>query len=128
MEKTYPENKIFGIPRPLAGGLIGILIFLLILLPLKYLDYNSTALYSFTQNLQALGRITILVIGLVAKSNLPRGFASLLSIAVSTLPAGIFGMQIASSSKSTRRNGLIYAAVYLVFIMACGTLMTLAGI
>ncbi len=121
------ETKILGLPRPLAGALIGILIYLAILLPLKFLDYNSLVLYFLALNLELLGRITILIIGLTAKMDMPRNLSNLISVTVSTLPAGILGSLIGSSGKPTRRRGIIFAAFYLVFILACGTLMTLAG-
>ncbi len=128
MEKTNPETKIFGIPRPLAGALIGIAVFLLILLPLKFLDYNSTALYFVEKNLELLGRIAILILGMTFKVDMPRSITDLISLAISAIPPAMLGALIASAKNSSRTQGIIYTALYLVFILACGSLMTLAGV
>jgi hypothetical protein len=124
MKKTTVENKLFGIPRPLAGALFGVLIFLAILLPLKYLDYNSLILYFFALNLELPGRMSILILGMAAKIDMPQNLSNLLSVTISAIPAGMLGMLAASS----RTRGAIFAVLYLVIILACGTLMTLAGI
>jgi len=129
MRRTNPpEPKLFGLPRPLAGAVIGALLFLVILLPLKYLDYNSVSLYFLALNLELPGRITILILGMTARIDMPRSVANLLSITISTIPAGVLGTLIASSRKPARTRGIIFAVLYLVIILACGTLMTLAGI
>ena len=122
------DSKLFGMPRPLAGGLIGAGIYLLVFLPLKFLDYNSLVLYFLALDLETLGRITTLILGLAAKIDMPQVFSEILSIAISTLPAGISGMLIASTRKATRRSGIVFALIYLLFILVFGTLMILAGI
>ncbi len=118
------ESKLFGLPRPLAGALIGVLIFLVILLPLKYLDYNSLLLYMLALDLELLGRMTILMLGTAVKINLPQNLSNFLSVTISAIPAGMLGMLIATS----RTRGVVLAVLYLLTILACGTLMTLAGV
>jgi hypothetical protein len=122
------KSKLFGLPRPLAGALIGVLIFLLILLPLKFLDYNSMLLYMFALDLELLGRMTVLIIGMTAKIDLPESFLNAVSITISTIPAGIAGGLISSLKKSTKIAGIVFSLMYLCFILALGTLLTLVGI
>ncbi|MCC6298434.1 MAG: hypothetical protein IT314_03995 [Anaerolineales bacterium] len=122
------ENKLFGIPRPLAGALIGIAVFLLILLPLKALDYNSTALYFVEQNLELLGRIAILILGMTFKVDMSRSITDLISLTISAIPPAMLGMLFASAKNSTRTQGIIYTVLYLVFLLACGGLMRIAGV
>jgi hypothetical protein len=128
MEKTTTENKLFGISRPLAGALIGFGGYLLVLLPLKYLDYNSTALYFLSLGLETLGRIATLILGLAVKINMSKTASDVLSMTISALPAGFAGMQIASLHKATRRAGMVSVILYALFILVLGTLMILAGI
>lgn len=123
-----PEPKLFGMPRPLAGALIGVLIFLLIILPLKYLDYSSLLLYRLALNLELLGRLTIVLLGTAARIDLPFGVANLLSITISAIPASIAGWQIGSHKESTRRNGIVFLVSYLLFIAVFGALLAFAGI
>ncbi|MEW6085809.1 MAG: hypothetical protein AB1607_14550 [Chloroflexota bacterium] len=122
------ESKLFGLPRPLAGGLIGVLIFLVILLPLKYLDYSSILLYRLALNLELPGRLTIVILATSTKIDMPASLSNLVSIAVSAIPAWISGWQIGSRNESTRRKGIVFTVAYLLFIIAFGTLLTLAGI
>ena len=129
MEKrNSPETNLLGLPRPFAGALIGVLICLLILLPLKFLDYNSLLLYRFTLDLELLGRMTILILGMVAKIDLPESFLNFVSITISAIPAGIAGWLIGSLNRSTRTAGIIFSLIYLCFILGFGTLLTLVGI
>jgi hypothetical protein len=129
MEKMNSlETKLFGLPRPLAGAFIGVLIFLVILLPLKFLDYNSSLLYTLALDLELLGRITILILGTSAKIDLSASAANLVSIAVSAIPAWIAGWQIGSLNKPTRRAGIVFSVMYLCFILVFGLLLNMAGI
>lgn len=123
-----PETKSFGLPRPLAGALIGVLIFLIIFLPLKFLDYSSLLLYMLALDLELLGRLTIIMLGTAAKIDLPVGTANLVSITISAIPAWMAGWQIGSHNRSTRVKGIVFTVAYLLFIIAFGTLLTLAGI
>lgn len=122
------KSKLFGLPRPLAGALIGILIFLLILLPLKFLDYNSPFLFMLALDLELPGRMTILILGMTAGIDLPESFLKALSIAISAIPAGIAGRLIGSLKKSTRITGIVFSFLYLCFILTFGSLLTLLGI
>ncbi len=129
MEQTKsPEAKSFGLPRPLAGALIGVLIFLIIFLPLKFLDYNSLLLYKLALNLELFGRLTILALGMSAKIDLPVGMANLVSITISAIPAWIAGWQIGSRNESTRMKGIVFLVGYLLFIFVFGKLLAFAGI
>ena len=121
-------SKLFGLPRPLAGTLIGAFIFLLIFLPLKFLDYNSVLLYMLALDLELLGRITILILGMTAGIDLPKALLTALSITISSIPAGIAGRLISSLKKSTRTAGIVFSLIYLCFILAFGSLLTLLGI
>lgn len=122
------RSRLFGLPRPLAGTLIGVLIFLLIFLPLKFLDYNSPLLYMLALDLELLGRMTILILGMTAGIDLPQGFVNALSITISAIPAGIAGRLISSLKKSTRTTGIVFSLIYLCFILVFGSLLTLLGI
>lgn len=121
-------STLFGLPRTLAGASIGVLIFLLILLPLKFLDYNSLLLYMLALNLELPGRMTILILGMTAGVDLPKSFLNILSITISVIPAGMAGWLIGSHKKSTRIAGIVFTLMYLCFILAFGSLLTLLGI
>lgn len=123
-----PESKLFGLPRPLVGALIGLLIFLVILLPLKFLDYSSLLLYMLALNLELLGRLTMIILGTAAKIDLPASLSNLISITISAIPAWIAGWQIGTHNKSTRMKGFVFLAMYLLFILAFGALLRFAGI
>ena len=120
--------KLFGLPRPLAGTLIGVLIFLLILLPLKFLDYDSLLLYMLALDLELPGRMTILILGMTAGIDLPESFLNAVSITISSIPAGIAGRLISSLKTSTRMVGIVFSLLYLCFILAFGSLLTWLGI
>ena len=120
--------KLLGLPRSLAGTLIGILIFLLILLPLKFLEYDSLLLYMLALDLELLGRMTILILGMTAGFDLPEDFLNALSITISAIPAGIAGWLISSLKKSTRTTGIVFSLLYLCFILAFGSLLAFLGI
>lgn len=123
-----PEPQLFGSPRPLAGALIGVLIFLVIFLPLKFLDYSSIFLYKLALNLELIGRLSILMLGTASKIDLPAGAVDLVSIAVSAIPAGIAGWQIGSHNRSRRIMGIVFLAGYLLFIFVFGALLAFAGV
>jgi hypothetical protein len=122
------RSALFGLPRPLAGALIGVLLLLIILLPLKFLDYNSLLLYRLALDLELLGRMTILLLGMFGKIDLPESFWNILSITISSIPAGIAGWMISSLKKSTRMSGIVFSLMYLCFILVFGTLLTWLGI
>ena len=122
------KSTLFGLPRPLAGALIGVLILLFILLPLKFLDYNSLLLYRLALDLELLGRMAVLLLGMFGKIDLPESFWNILSITISAIPAGIAGWLISSLKKSTRTAGIVFSLMYLCFILAFGSLLTLLGI
>jgi len=127
-EKKKEESLLWHIQRPFVGALIGIFIFLVILLPLKFLDYNSTLLYRLALNLELFGRLTVLALGMSAKVDLPASALKLVSIVVSAIPAGIAGWHVGSNNPSTRMKGIVFLAGYLVFIYAFGALLAFAGI
>ena len=122
------KSKWLGLPRPFAGAFIGTLIFLLVLLPLKFLDYNSLLLYMFTLDLELPGRMTILLLGMFGKIDLPQSLWNILSIIISALPAGVAGGLISSFKKSTRTSGIVFVLLYLCFIVAFGSVLMLLGI
>ncbi len=122
------ESAFWKSQRPLVGALIGIFIFLVVFLPLKFLDYSSIFLYKLALNLELFGRLTVLMLGTASRINLPAGAITLVSIAVSAIPAGIAGWQIGSRNPSTRMKGFIFLAGYVVFIYAFGALLAFAGI
>ena len=111
-------SKLFGLPRPLAGALIGVLIFLIILLPLKFLDYNSLLLYILALDLELPGRMTVLLLGMFGKIDLPESFWNFVSITISVIPAGIAGWLISSLKKSTRITGIVFSLLYLCSSLA----------
>ena len=125
--QTVPSKR-FGLPRPLAGALIGTLLFLTILLPLKFLNYNSLLLYRLALDLELPGRLTIVILAMVAKIGVPKGAVHLVSISISAIPAWIAGWQIGSPNKSTRISGIIFVVIYLLCIMLLGTLLAFLGI
>jgi len=126
--KKKEESLLWHIQRPFVGALIGIFIFLVILLPLKFLDYSSIFLYKLALNLEIFGRLTVLALGISAKVDLPASAIKLVSIAVSAIPAGIAGWQIGSRNPSTRKMGFVFLAGYLLFIFVFGALLAYGGI
>jgi len=119
-----PGLKILGMPRPLAGALIGILLFLLIMLPLKLWGNNSLFLLFLQLDMDLLGRIVIALTNL----DLPEKIAEILSVVISAIPPGILGWLIGSTKRSTRITGMVLAAIYLCILLVVGTLLTLMAI
>ena len=127
-EGMKEEDTLWQFQRPLAGALIGVLIFLAILLPLKFLDYDSIFLYRLALYLELLGRLTVLIMGMSASIDLPGGAINLVSVAISSIPAWIAGWQIGSHNSSSRMKGIVFLAGYLLFIYAFGKLLAFAGV
>lgn len=126
--KKKEESTFWKSQGPLVGALIGIFIFLVVFLPLKFLDYSSIFLYKLALNLEIFGRLTVLMLGTASRINLPAGAIKLVSIAVSAIPAGIAGWLIGSRNPSTRKAGFAFLVGYLIFIFAFGALLAFAGI
>jgi len=126
--KKKEESTFWKSQGPLVGALIGIFIFLVVFLPLKFLDYSSIFLYKLALNLEIFGRLTVLMLGTASRINLPAVAIKLVSIAVSAIPAGIAGWLIGSRNPSTRKAGFAFLVGYLIFIFAFGALLAFAGI
>ena len=119
-----PRLKIFGLASPLAGALLGILVFLLILLPIKLLQANSLILSFIRLDLELLGRMTISALSGFAGFDLSENISGILSVVISAIPPGILGWLIGSYMKLIRVAGIVLSVMYLCLILAVGTLLT----
>jgi len=126
-EQGY-ESKLFGAPRPLAGAIIGVLIFLLILIPLKILQYATFMLFFLTFSLELPGRLVISALNTFAKTNPPESIGNILRVTISAIPPGILGWLIGSDKKSTRTAGIVLVVIYLCFLLVVGTFLALKAI
>jgi hypothetical protein len=122
-----PEPKLFGMPRPWAGAIIGILSFtvLLLLFRMKEPVYFSGLLY--------LGNLAVYLLGL-ANDAQPRLNAAhdvptyLIAYVVSCLPPAITGSLIASINQVKRAFGCLVLVAYLVFLFFSVVVMAFVSI
>lgn len=121
--ETIIDPKLFGLPRPLVGAVIGVLVFLVLSSIAQGIeaDLASAALLS-------PGYLTILILsvtGLGAFVLILGGNAILFS--VSSIPPAIIGSLVISKKKETRRNGFILLGMYFIISMLAGFFSMLAS-
>jgi hypothetical protein len=100
-----PEPKLFGLPRPLAGGLIGILSSLL--LGLLFWSVGSTA---FAAALLYPGLLLLLIIESFIRVPL---LEALIIFGGSSIPPAIIGSLISSKKMTSRTFGVILLVAYI---------------
>jgi len=122
------EPNRLGLPRPLVGALIGILVFLLIFAALKLLQGNSIILFFLALDLEMFGRLIVSALGTFAKIELPENVSNILSILISVIPPGILGWMIGSNRRSMRIAGIISLVIYLLLTLIVGTLLIFMAI
>src|SRR5688572_14888681 len=110
-DKTPNELKFFGLPRSIAGALIGIFLFLII-----EGIFWSTKLLTVLLILISPGILTLWIIGPVITwgtsiTTKIIGFSVLFGI--SAIPPGILGLLIISKENATRSKGILLSIVYL---------------
>jgi hypothetical protein len=117
-----PESKLFGLPRPWVGALIGALVFTLILLIFwkKEPVLFSALLY--------LGNWAVYLLGLSNNAQpTPNAAYDVLtySIAyvVSCFPPAFLGPLIVSNKEEKRLNGILFLVIYLVFLLFSAIIM-----
>ena len=111
--------KLFGLPRPLAGALIGILIFLLIAVIFRLTNLFTIFIILISPGIltgwmmipSEITWITSLTTKLINYSVL---------FGISSVPPGIFGSLIASNEKKIRSKGIILLLIYLIFLLVIG--------
>ena len=119
---------MFGLPRPLAGALIGIAGFLLATLPLKILFRNSLAVYFILFDLELPGRLTISALSSYANIDLPQLATGIATTGISLIPPGILGWLLGSGRRSTHTIGTVLGAIYLCGILAIGSVLILMAL
>ena len=123
-------SKLLGMPRPLAGALIGVFLFLLIIAVPKLLPSGSITLilnilsYAF----EVWGRLVIALISGLVEIDPPESLANAVAILISMLPTAFLGWLIGSTRKSTQRIGIVLLVVYLLLTVVVGSLLVLMAI
>ena len=128
IQREASRDTILGLPRPLLGALIGILLFLLLVIPLKLLEHRFILLSFVLLDLELLGRLTISALSAFADIELPETVSRVLSTLLSAIPPAVLGFLIGSTRRSIRVTGIVLLAIYLCIILALGTLLTLMAI
>src|SRR5688572_22900949 len=117
--KATIKPKLMGLPRPIAGALIGIFIFLLITA-----IFRLTNLFTAFIILISPGILTgwIIIPGTIAWSTsvITELINYSVLLGISSIPPGIFGSLIVSDEKKIRSEGMILLIIYLVFLLVIG--------
>ena len=116
-ERT-PEPKLFGLPRTLAGALIGILFFTIILFLLKVASESPAYLALLFPGILAIDRLGL-------SSNASKVLTDSTAFIVSCLPSAVLGSLIISRKKINRNVGLGFLTIYLLFSLGYGLLLVL---
>lgn len=95
-----PDSKLLGLPRPLAGALIGILLFLLIEFSLWRANLGTLAMGLNYPGLFMDSLIRIPV--------------DVLIIGISSLPAGIIGLLFSSKNMMPKIFGAIFLTIHII--------------
>ena len=117
-DKTTNELKLFGLPRPIAGALIGIFLFLII-----EGIFWSTKLLTALLILLSPGILTVWIMlptigwGTSITTKII-GFSVLFGI--SAIPPGILGSLIVSKENATRSKGILLSIIYLIVLLVIG--------
>jgi hypothetical protein len=103
-KELIPEPKVFGLPSPVRGALMGIIL------------YSSLILLSFVASLEALG-LTLLSPGLLAAYYLnSRYFGLVLLLGLPSIPFALFGFLIFSNDGTKRVIGIIWLIIYFALL------------
>jgi hypothetical protein len=127
-DQAINKSKLLGLPRPLAGAVIGVLGYLVILLPLKLLETNFVALSFLSLDVELLGRMTVGALSAFADFAMPETLSSIVSVIISAIPPAILGWLIGSYRRSIRITGIILLVIYLLLTLAIGTVLILMAI
>jgi hypothetical protein len=98
--ESRPESKLFGLPRPWVGVLIGVISFLIIEFSLWRADLGEIAM--------ALNYPGLLVNSLI---DIPLDF---LIVGISSIPLAIIGMLFASKNMTQKLLGSVLLIVYVI--------------
>ena len=111
-EKT-PKPKFFSLIRPLAGAIIGITVFLLLLLLMQATESRLLA-------------VSLLWLGILAEMlDIPSGMVNL--FVISSIPLAIIGSLITSNQKVARESGIILLVIYSAISIFAGILILFFG-
>jgi hypothetical protein len=111
--ESRSEAKLFGLPRPWVGALIGILLFLIIEFSLWRADRGEIAM--------ALNYPGLLVNSLV---DIPLDF---LLVGISSIPPAIIGMLFASKSMAQKLIGGIFLIAYVILWIIFSIFFSIMG-
>jgi hypothetical protein len=117
--KATIRPMLMGLPRPIAGAVIGIFIFLLVEIMFRLINLFTAFIV-----LLSPGVLTgwILIPSTIALSTSVT--AKLINYSVlfgiSSIPPGILGSLIAADEKVIRSKGIILSLIYLVFLLIIG--------
>lgn len=118
---STPETNLFGLPRTIAGALIGILFFIILFFVFNTLGTKSRFLMA---TLLAPGFLAMI---LLQNLDIPsRGLVIIFFLTSGFIPA-IIGSLIVSKEKIIRANGIILLVIYLLASVALGMLVLLIG-
>lgn len=112
-KEPTPKPKLFGLLRPLAGALIGITVFLLLLLLLQVTESRLLA-------------VALLWLGILARMiDIPSGIVNI--YVISSLPLAIIGSLITSNENVMRAIGIILLVIYSAISIFAGMLILFFG-
>lgn len=106
--EATPESKLFGLPRPWAGALLGILLYILLVL------------LFFIAKLEAFGW-AILLPGVLASDSLSNTFIRIIiSFGISSLPFALCGFLVFSKQDIKKIIGTWALLIYFLLLMTVG--------
>ena len=123
--KTRPtkRNSLLGIPRPIAGAIIGFTIFMLVTSPyfLLYLFPNSSVLLIlsfFDAVLLAPGLLALFIFGsFLGSLGFENSLFFVFVFGASSVPSIIIGYLIGSHERNWRQTGIIFLVLYVLSLV-----------
>lgn len=125
-ETDSVEPKMLGLPRHLAGGLIGVIVFESIIVFRNQFRFDMSLVEIIFTGLIFPGAALWFIMGMLSESQMPLQasltFLSLMAYGFSSIPAGLLGSFLISTKKPIRTIGIVFLVIYFLFVFGCGSM------
>jgi hypothetical protein len=129
IEGQTHASKFLGLPRPLEGAFIGILLTLLIILPFEFLPSSTNLPHGLVVlgiigfGFGFLGRMTVVMFNVFAGFAMSPVAGIITITVISSIPPAILGWMIASYKKTMRIVGIMVLLIYIIISAYLGFAM-----
>jgi len=113
------KPKLFGLPRPWVGAIIGIILFLLVEVIFWITKLMTAFLILLSPGILA-GWIIIPPTIAWSTSNASRALSYSVLAVISAIPPAILGSRIVSREKETRLFGIALSIIYFILLLVIG--------